>query len=72
MVAGLIDHPMSYKELIRLRLYPLGKVREGVNQKLQEMQSEEKVKAGKRTKRPKSEERVIWHAPPKQEHKEAA
>lgn len=60
MAAGLIDHPMSYRELIRLRVYPTGHVRAIAEAKFEEMESEEMVKACKRTKRPQPEEKVIW------------
>lgn len=72
MAAGLIDRPLTYSDFIRLRTGVEDKLRVTIQDKLREMQSDEVVKAAKRTKRPRGEEKVIWKAPPREQRREAA
>lgn len=63
MAAGLIDRPLSYQEYIQMPVFACGDVAKRVGTKLQEMSSNEVVKAAQRYKvRP--EEKIVWEAPP--------
>jgi IS1 family transposase len=63
MAAGLIDHPLSYREYILLQVFPCGDIAKRVEDKLQIMSSDEYVKATKRYE-VNSEERIVWESPP--------
>ena len=72
MVAGLSEHPLTYRDLIHLRVKENWQLRERIQTKLKEMQSKEVMDAAKRTKRPRGQESVIWKAPPQGKQRKAA
>lgn len=60
MAAGLIDHPLSYKEYIYLPVHKDGRIKKIIDQKLSEIQSKEMMQAAKRSTRAPPEEEVLW------------
>lgn len=72
MAAGLIDHPMTYQEYLHLPVFSSKEMDMRIKGKLQEMESEEKAKALKRTRRKKYQERVLWEALPPEKIEEVA
>ena len=71
MAAGLIDHPMSYREYIMIQVFPFGDVAKSVESKLKEISSDEYIKAAQRYE-VNSEERIVWESPPATEKVVAA
>jgi hypothetical protein len=65
MAAGLIDHPLTYREFIHSCIFVCERATSRIKNKLETMREEETVKAAKRTKRGRSEEHILWHSPPK-------
>ena len=63
MAAGLIDHPLSYREYIMMPIFPASDVAARVESKLKEISSDEYVKAAQRYEI-NSEERIVWESPP--------
>ena len=63
MAAGLIDHPMSYKEYLTIPVFPSGEISKKAQAKFQEVSSDEYVKAAQRYK-VNSEERLVWASTP--------
>lgn len=60
MAAGLIDHPMSYEDYIHLPVHTNENLQLLLAEKLNQIQSDEVMKAAKRSRRAPPEEEILW------------
>ena len=60
MAAGLIDRPLTYRDYVYLPVHKDDRLTRKIDQKLSEIQSEEMMKAAKRSNRAPPDEEVLW------------